>query len=411
MRASRLRKRGLVAALVIVLGSAVADVSTADTTAVEPLRARKSVTALTPQERADFVNAVLALKATPSPYHPTLSYYDQFVAWHVALSDCDRTDPLTLHRQMSHAGPMFLPWHRQYLLLFEDALRDVSGKDITIPYWDWTDPASVGSVFADDFMGGDGDPDQGYAVMTGPFRRDNWKLVVKNYGLEWGSSATTYLSRHFGSFPGSRLPTAQDVEAAFAAATYDVAPFDESSDPTRSFRNALEGWDEPVGFSASMCTPDGVISGVPLGDLKLHNIVHVWVGGTIGLSPEGIRVFGTMTVPLASPNDPAFFLHHANIDRLWAQWQGVHGVHSYEPVSGYEFNNVDDVIHPFDEAGIISTPGDLADIQQLGYRYEEPASVQSASQAGAARDDTTKLAAVEKAPTVAIPFFCRIGQL
>ena len=179
------------------------------------------------------------------------------------------------------------------------------------------------------------------------------------------------------------------MEDAFAATTYDVPPFDESSDPKRSFRNALEGWNEPVGFSTSMCAPDGVIGGVPLAGLKLHNIVHVWVGGIIGLSPEGIRVFGTMTVPLASPNDPVFFLHHANIDRLWAQWQGVNGVHTYEPVSGHEFNNVDDVIHPFDQAGIISTPADVADIQHLGYRYEEPAAEQSFSRAG--RQETTRL--------------------
>ena len=25
-----------------------------------------------------------------------------------------------------------------------------------------------------------------------------------------------------------------------------------------------------------------------------------------------------------SPADPVFFLHHANIDRLWAEWQAKH---------------------------------------------------------------------------------------
>jgi hypothetical protein len=27
----------------------------------------------------------------------------------------------------------------------------------------------------------------------------------------------------------------------------------------------------------------------------------------------------------ASPNDPAFWLIHSNVERLWAQWQQTHG--------------------------------------------------------------------------------------
>lgn len=39
----------------------------------------------------------------------------------------------------------------------------------------------------------------------------------------------------------------------------------------------------------------------------VHNSVHNPVGGTISSS--------------SSPADPLFFLHHANIDRIWAEWQ------------------------------------------------------------------------------------------
>lgn len=38
-----------------------------------------------------------------------------------------------------------------------------------------------------------------------------------------------------------------------------------------------------------------------------HNRVHVLVGGT-------------MSDPLISPADPLFWLHHANIDKIWASW-------------------------------------------------------------------------------------------
>jgi tyrosinase len=41
-----------------------------------------------------------------------------------------------------------------------------------------------------------------------------------------------------------------------------------------------------------------------------HNSVHVWVGGTMGVIPT-------------APCDPLFFMHHANIDRIWSQWQAA----------------------------------------------------------------------------------------
>lgn len=41
-----------------------------------------------------------------------------------------------------------------------------------------------------------------------------------------------------------------------------------------------------------------------------HGAVHNAVGGTMAGS--------------GSPGDPLFWLHHANVDRLWAQWQTAH---------------------------------------------------------------------------------------
>ncbi len=42
----------------------------------------------------------------------------------------------------------------------------------------------------------------------------------------------------------------------------------------------------------------------------VHNSGHVWVGGTM------------MSVPTA-PADPVFWMHHAEIDRIWAEWQAA----------------------------------------------------------------------------------------
>jgi tyrosinase len=39
-----------------------------------------------------------------------------------------------------------------------------------------------------------------------------------------------------------------------------------------------------------------------------HNVVHGWVGGT-------------MNNIMISPSDPIFWMHHAEIDRIWSAWQ------------------------------------------------------------------------------------------
>ena len=40
----------------------------------------------------------------------------------------------------------------------------------------------------------------------------------------------------------------------------------------------------------------------------VHNSGHVWVGGSMGMIPT-------------APADPVFWMHHAEIDRLWSVWQ------------------------------------------------------------------------------------------
>lgn len=332
------------------------------------LRVRKSVTDLTEDEREDLVEAILALKRTPSPHDGRLTWYDQFVQWHKDRYVCHPVHHATGSdgMLMAHTGPMFLPWHREYIRRFEDALREVSGKPITLPYWDWTDPASVGSVFADDLMGGNGDPSQGYAVTSGPFRKGSWELRVHPEGGLFGASVTTYLTRNLGQFYSGKisLPVPADVERALAATEYDVPPYDSSSDPRKSFRNALEGqWGQP-GPNVMQCGADGWMTGAPIRN-TLHNIVHTWVGGATPPDEHGTTFFGTMLVP-TSPNDPVFFLHHSNVDRLWARWQEENPGTTYEPKSGYPGNDATSVMTPFGQ----KTPRHVEHIDELGYRYE-----------------------------------------
>jgi tyrosinase len=327
------------------------------------------------RERKDFVDAVLALKKAKSPYDPSFTYYDQFVQWHKERYTChpDEGAPSMTAMLMVHGGPMFLPWHREFLRRFEYALRDVSGKALTVPYWDWTDPESVepnnpNSLFREDFMGGDGNPNEQYAVTTGPFKKGAWTLNVRPEGATWALSATGYLTRHLG-LPQA-LPTKTQEEAVLAAEEYDAPPYNVDSDKGESLRNALEG--NGAG-SAMRCGSDGWMAwetdlGVtPLagtGPATMHNVVHGWVGGPLSSGAVRPRIRGTMLLP-TSPNDPVFFLHHANVDRLWAAWQAAHTGKTYEPKKGQDGNNADTAMAPF--AGV--DPRRVENISHLGYRY------------------------------------------
>merc|ERR1712000_770222 len=118
--------------------------------------------------------------------------YDQFVRLPSLTFNIVRSGPIvvsTLCRDYpeslsipecldwAHGGPMFLPWHRQFLLLFEQELQKIDSS-VSLPYWDWTVDNSTNPVinhlWSDTFMGGNGDPDNHDAVATGPFA--SWPL-------------------------------------------------------------------------------------------------------------------------------------------------------------------------------------------------------------------------------------------
>jgi len=82
---------------------------------------------------------------------------------------------------------------------------------------------------------------------------------------------------------------------------------------------------------------------------QYHNTVHMYVGGN------------TMPFPSISPNDPMFWLHHANVDRLWAQWQGDSGHSAMNP----PLSGSDATMDPWP-----TTVTDVLDTYNLWYFYE-----------------------------------------
>ncbi|THA40567.1 tyrosinase family protein [Streptomyces sp. A1547] len=261
---------------------------------------RKNQAKLTPEEKRAFTGALLELKRNGT--------YDRFVRAHntFLMTDSDFGD------RVGHRAPSFLPWHRRFLLDFEAELQKVDPK-VSLPYWDWTvDRTPASSLWAADFLGGTG-RDRDGQVLDGPFAyaAGKWAVTV-------GVDKRPYLVRELGA-RGVQLPTKAEVNAVLAMPVYDAAPWNSSSD---GFRNHLEGWR----------------------GAGLHNRVHVWIGGQMSSA--------------ASPNDPVFWMHHAFIDMLWAEWQRRNPKSAYLP--GAATPNVVDLhrpMRPWDNV----TPADLLD--------------------------------------------------
>jgi tyrosinase len=219
--------------------------------------------------------------------------WDLFVLWHWTSMQLATTPPARM-RNLAHGGPVFLPWHRMFLLRLEEQLQGRSGDaDAGLPYWDWTTaggdlpPADqlTTPLWTDTLLG----TPRG-TVTTGALANHRIRIEERDDGL-W--SVPPRPIQRAAAVRTRSLPRSQDVNAALDQPDYDDAPWDTTV-PTH--RNLVEGW----------------VNGP-----QLHNRVHVWVGGDM--------------LPGTSPNDPVFFLNHCNVDRIWESWMIKHG-RTYAPV-------------------------------------------------------------------------------
>jgi tyrosinase len=275
-----------------------------------------------------FIEGVNRLKDPeqfPWPGQPNLSIYDVFVFWH-HQSMMLMTPPGQTDRNAAHSGPAFLPWHRYFLIALERFLQQaVDDADFRIPYWDWNADAQLtnpntSSIWANENLG--------------QFVGGNWRVRLAMNPVTGNLQVVDQqLQRNLGA--GGRLPTRTQVRTFIRnQVAYDQMPFNSSS--ASGTRNYLEGW---------------------IGVAGTHNSVHVWVGGDMQLS--------------SSPNDPVFFLHHCNVDRIWAAWQEKYPASSYVPdmdaPDSLQFHRIDDALYNvFDET---VTPRQMLDYK-THYEYD-----------------------------------------
>jgi len=270
---------------------------------------RPSVAGLSPAQIASLRRGIQVMMSRPVT-DPTSYRFQANI--HGTTDSPTTTAQMQTWNQCEHASFYFLSWHRMYLYFFDRILRAASGdSNLVLPYWNWTDPAQ--------------------RSLPIPFRQP--------------ADSSNPL------FTGGRPPALNAGTASLAASTVDdsVAFADVNFETGGSFSGN--------GFGGQTSTPMQFDSAS--GDLELqpHNVVHSALGGLMGN-------------PLTAAQDPIFWLHHANIDRLWNRWlQQDKG--RADPTDTAWLNTT---FTFFDEAGhaVFLTGAEVVDtVGQLNYRYDD----------------------------------------
>ena len=173
--------------------------------------------------------------------------------------------------QCQHSSWYFLPWHRGYLIYFEriclgHIIRLGGPRDWALPYWNYSAPGSnpnqklIPPAFRQQTVGGQ--PNPLFVANRNGGSTGNAGIDPAEVSLDC-LKRTRFIGTAFGGSPGFGGPQ---------------TGFNHGGGPT----------------GACELTP--------------HGDIHVAVGGLMG----GFNTAGL---------DPLFWLHHANIDRLWEIWR------------------------------------------------------------------------------------------
>jgi tyrosinase len=256
-----------------------------------------------------YADGVKAMKLRPAT-DPTSWTYQ------AAMHGTYTTPAKPLWNTCQHGNYFFLSWHRMYLYFFERIVRAASNPKFNLPYWDYDNPTSAT------------DPK---LQLPPQFRDPTNPLYVPPPDRDATMDAGGFL-------PVGDVPTNYSMSRMqfTCGATNWASSFGGKQVPA------------PVHFASGF----GALESLP------HNAVHDDVGGG-----------GWMSDPNTAAQDPIFWLHHANIDRLWDSWETLDSGRS----NNWDALWLSQKFYFFDEHGkqcYLTGKDVIHDATQLGYVYQ-----------------------------------------
>lgn len=244
-------------------------------------------------------------------------------AYQVAIHGTYTKPFLPTWNKCQHQSWYFLPWHRMYVYFFERIVRaavlSLGGpEDFALPYWNYERPFPANTLpaaFREPAL-----PDGTDNPLYLPSRRSTAMMSGFQLGARTVSTATAMSATAF------------------------------SADPALSKTSFGGGAVAPKQFAGAL----GAL------ELQPHNPVHSSVGGPTAASCTG----GYMSAVTCAANDPIFFLHHANIDRLWDAWlaQGGGRANPTDPAwlgQAFSFYDEQGQLVSISTAQVLDTEGQL----------------------------------------------------
>jgi tyrosinase len=268
---------------------------------------RRNVYTLSVADVDTLRKGVAAMKARPAK-DPTSWIYQ------AKMHAVDSGAAAALQDQCQHRQFFFFSWHRMFTYFFEKILRKASGDpNFALPYWNYTDVPAQG-------------------------------VVPEPYRLPANATNALYNSTRQAIYnSGVALPAADVTYSA----GFNLTNFTTGVAGSPSFGGLTVA--APAHFPSS--PGSGRLEQSP------HNNVHNDISGQMATGE--------------SPRDPVFWLHHANIDRLWKKWIAL-GNGRTNPKGDSTWMN--HTFTFFDENGAqVSMTGSqiLNTVTQLNYRYDD----------------------------------------
>jgi tyrosinase len=240
----------------------------------------------------------------------------------------------TYWNQCQHGSWYFLPWHRGYLIAFETVVRDAVVKlggpsDWALPYWNYFKPNQ------------DALPPAFAAANWPDGQSDNPLYVPQRYGPTNDGNVTVPVS---------------------------MINLNALADP--DFTGDANGGSPGFGGVNTGFSHGGQVHG------GIETQPHDWVHGLVGGGDPQSNLPGLMSDPDTAGLDPIFWLHHANIDRLWEVWRKNPSSH-VDPsdanwVNGPQAVGEGAFVLPMPNGmSWTYTPGRMSDLSQLNYSYDD----------------------------------------
>ncbi|KAF4615860.1 hypothetical protein G7Y89_g15255 [Cudoniella acicularis] len=217
------------------------------------------------QQRRNYISAVQCLQNHPSNIGLNHTLHDEFTWIHSRLGN------------FTHTTPTFIAWHRYFIHIYESTLREQCGFTGHLSYWDWS--------------------------------------------LDWKNMAKSPIWEDEGGFGGNGNEKAEIsvgkghcvTDGPFANLT--VAYFSNKNESHCLSRGFVQGELLDERFGAKV-RPEALEAILQQPDYESFN--SRLENGPHDSLPHSVR--GDFSRETA-PNDPVFYLHHTQLDRMWWMWQ------------------------------------------------------------------------------------------